>query len=174
MQQTVPHKINMRAWVVMAALALTGQIAWAVEDAWFNTFVFDTITPDPRPVAWMVAASAITATLTTLFMGTLSDRSRSRLGRRKPFILFGYILWGIVHHSISNSRLYQALLPGCHPGGCCRFDHDFLWFHCQRCRLQCLDGGYRRQPGEGSGGRGAEFQHVYCPDCIHRGGGYAH
>jgi MFS family permease len=95
MQQTVPHKITTRAWIIMAALAVTGQIAWAVENAWFNTFVFDTITPDPRPVAWMVAASAITATLTTLFMGTLSDRTRSRLGRRKPFILFGYILWGL-------------------------------------------------------------------------------
>ena len=79
----------------MAALALTGQIAWAVENSWFNTFVFDTITPDPRPVAWMVAASAITATLTTLLMGTLSDRTRSRWGRRRPYILFGYILWGL-------------------------------------------------------------------------------
>jgi hypothetical protein len=38
----------------MLALALVGQIAWAVENSWFNTFVFDTITPDPRPVAWMV------------------------------------------------------------------------------------------------------------------------
>jgi hypothetical protein len=37
----------------MAALALTGQIAWAVENAWFNTFVYDNITPDPRPVAWL-------------------------------------------------------------------------------------------------------------------------
>jgi MFS family permease len=79
----------------MAALAVTGQIAWAVENSWFNTFVFDTITPDPRPVAWMVAASAITATLTTLLMGTWSDRSRSRWGRRRPFIFFGYILWGL-------------------------------------------------------------------------------
>jgi MFS family permease len=79
----------------MAALALTGQIAWAVENSWFNTFVYDTITPDPRPVAWMVAASAITATLTTLIMGTLSDRTHSRWGRRRPFILFGYILWGL-------------------------------------------------------------------------------
>jgi MFS family permease len=43
----------------------------------------------------MVAASAITATLTTLLMGTLSDRARWRFGRRKPFILIGYILWGI-------------------------------------------------------------------------------
>ena len=79
----------------MAALALTGQIAWAVENAWFNTFVFDTITPDPRPVAWMVAASAITATLTTLVMGTLSDRTRSRWGKRRLYILVGYVLWGL-------------------------------------------------------------------------------
>ncbi len=89
------NPIPARAWIVMIVLAITGQIAWAVENSWFNTFVFDELTPDPRPVAWMVAASAITATLTTLLMGTLSDRTRSRWGRRKPFILFGYILWGI-------------------------------------------------------------------------------
>ncbi len=88
-------RISRRAWTIMAALAITGQIAWAVENTWFNTFVYDTLTPDPRPVAWMVAASAITATLTTLLMGTLSDRARTRWGRRRPFILFGYILWGL-------------------------------------------------------------------------------
>jgi MFS family permease len=85
----------MRTWIVMAALEITGQIAWAVENTWFNTFVYDTITPDPRPIAWMVAASAITATLTTLLMGTLSDRTHTRWGKRRPYILFGYILWGI-------------------------------------------------------------------------------
>src|SRR5512143_91581 len=95
MQRKTSGHIPPRFWFVMAALAITGQIAWAVENSWFNTFVFDTITPDPRPVAWMVAASAITATLTTLLMGTLSDRTRSRWGRRRPFILFGYILWGL-------------------------------------------------------------------------------
>ncbi len=89
------RRLSLRTWFVLAALATTGQIAWAVENSWFNTFVYDILTPDPRPVAWMVAASAITATLTTLLMGTLSDRTRSKLGRRKPFILFGYILWGV-------------------------------------------------------------------------------
>jgi len=95
MPQTSSPRLSLQTWIVMAALAVTGQIAWAVENSWFNTFVYDTITPDPRPVAWMVAASAITATLTTLLMGTLSDRTRTRLGRRRPFILFGYILWGL-------------------------------------------------------------------------------
>lgn len=96
MQPSFPiPRINARAWFVMAALAVTGQIAWAVENTWFNTFVNNTITPDPRPIAWMVAASAITATLTTLLMGTASDRTRSRWGRRRPYILFGYILWGL-------------------------------------------------------------------------------
>ncbi len=93
-KKTLPP-ITTRTWLIMAALAVTGQIAWAVENTWFNTFVYDNLTPDPRPVAWMVAASAITATLTTLVMGTLSDRTRSRWGRRKPYILFGYILWGL-------------------------------------------------------------------------------
>src|SRR5512139_1224527 len=95
MQSTSSGHISSRAWFVMVALAITGQIAWAVENSWFNTFVYDTITPDPRPVAWMVAASAITATLTTILMGTLSDRTRSAWGRRRPYILFGYILWGL-------------------------------------------------------------------------------
>jgi MFS family permease len=95
MQTTPSSTLSSRTWFVMFALALTGQIAWAVENSWFNTFVYDTITPDPRTVAWMVAGSAITATLTTLFMGTLSDRTRSRWGRRRPFILIGYVLWGL-------------------------------------------------------------------------------
>lgn len=95
MEHSKRKPITTVTWIVMLALALTGQIAWAVENSWFNTFVYDTITPDPRPVAWMVAASAITATLTTLVMGTLSDRTRSRWGRRRPYILFGYILWGL-------------------------------------------------------------------------------
>ena len=95
MNQTSSRSISMRTWIILTALAITGQIAWAVENSWFNTFVFDKITPDPRPVAWMVAASAITATLTTLLMGTLSDRTRSRWGRRRPYILLGYVLWGL-------------------------------------------------------------------------------
>ena len=44
-----------------------------------------------KVVAAMVAASAVVATLTTLFMGSLSDR----VGKRKLFICGGYIIWGL-------------------------------------------------------------------------------
>jgi MFS family permease len=87
--------ITRLTWTAIILLAFSGQLAWGVENQYFNTFVYDNIIPDPRPISWMVAASAITATLTTILMGTLSDRTRSRWGKRKPFILIGYLAWGI-------------------------------------------------------------------------------
>lgn len=90
------EKIGGRNVLSILILGTSGQIAWAVENSWFNTFVYDRITTDPNPVAWMVAVSAITATITTIIMGILSDRTYGKLGKRKPYIVFGYILWGIV------------------------------------------------------------------------------
>jgi MFS family permease len=118
--------LTRRTWTVMLALALTGQIAWAVENSWFNTFVFDTITPDPRPVAWMVAASAITATLTTLLMGTLSDRTRTRWGKRRPYILIGYILWGLSTILFPTVAIHQDHRDCSHHGCCCGFGDDLF------------------------------------------------
>jgi len=64
---------------------------WVIENMYFNLFLFNTISGNPNAIAWMVAASAATATLTTIFMGALSDR----VSKRKMFISFGYILWGL-------------------------------------------------------------------------------
>ena len=68
-----------------------GQVAWAVENNYFNTFLFNVIGGSTRDISHMVAASAIVAVLATLFMGTLSDK----LDRRKIFICGGYIIWGL-------------------------------------------------------------------------------
>jgi MFS family permease len=88
-------RLTRRIWMAVILLGFSGQLAWGVENQYFNTFMYDNITPDPRPISWMVAASAIIATLTSLLMGTLSDRTRSRWGKRKPFILIGYLAWGV-------------------------------------------------------------------------------
>jgi len=93
----------------IVTLAIVGEIAWAIENTWFNVFVYDEITKDPAPIAWMVAVSAITATLTTIFIGVLSDRTRLKMGRRKVFILFGYILWGIITAIFPMVELIQNI-----------------------------------------------------------------
>ncbi|MEI7845787.1 MAG: MFS transporter [Chloroflexota bacterium] len=84
-----------RIWIALILLGFSGQLAWGVENQFFNTFMYDKITPDPRPISWMVAASAITATLTSILMGALSDRLRTRWGKRKPLIILGYLMWGV-------------------------------------------------------------------------------
>lgn len=101
--------LNHRIWIAVALLAFSGQLAWAVENQFFNTFLYNTITPDPRPVSWMVAASAVTATVTTLLMGTLSDRTRSRWGRRRPFLLFGYLAWGVMTALFPSAAFFRPV-----------------------------------------------------------------
>lgn len=67
-----------------------GQVAWAVENNYFNTFLFNVIGGSSKDISHMVAASSVVAVMTTLIMGTLSDK----VNRRKLFICGGYIAWG--------------------------------------------------------------------------------
>ena len=80
-----------RTWIALILVGLVGQFAWTIENMYFNVFLYNAIAPDPTAIAWMVALSAVAATVTTLLMGALSDR----VGNRKAFISFGYILWGL-------------------------------------------------------------------------------
>ncbi len=68
-----------------------GQVAWAVENNFFNMYLYNRVGGNPDDISNMVAASAATAMLSSLFMGSLSDK----LNKRKIFICAGYILWGI-------------------------------------------------------------------------------
>lgn len=84
------NKIGIRRWISFLLAGFVGQLAWAIENNYLNLYVFHcTAQYDFIPV--MTALSAVTATLTTLFMGALSDR----LGKRKIFISLGYIIWGV-------------------------------------------------------------------------------
>ena len=80
-----------RHWRILLIFGLIGQIAWSVENMYFNLFVFETIAPRLDTVTLMVQLSGVAATLTTLLAGTLSDKT----GNRRSFISWGYIIWGI-------------------------------------------------------------------------------
>ena len=84
-------KLTKRTWASFIVIGLVGQLAWTIENMYFNVFLYNTISTDPRHIAAMVAASGIVATLTALLMGVLSDK----LGKRKVFVCGGYVLWGL-------------------------------------------------------------------------------
>lgn len=67
-----------------------GQVAWAVENNFFNLYLFNEVGGTPDDISNMVTASSVVAVLTTLFMGSLSDK----INKRKIFICAGYIVWG--------------------------------------------------------------------------------
>lgn len=78
-------------WWILILFGLIGQIAWAVENMYFNLFVYETISTDLDAVTLMVQLSGVAATVTTLVAGTLSDKT----GNRRSFISIGYIIWGL-------------------------------------------------------------------------------
>ena len=88
---TSPYALGGRTWAAVLIFGLFGQIAWVIENMYFNVFLYNTISGDPAMIAAMVSASAVTATVTTLVMGAFSDK----LGRRKALIVVGYLLWGV-------------------------------------------------------------------------------
>ena len=82
--------LTRKSWALIILLSFFGQVAWALENNFFNLFIQDAFGASLSDVALMVSASALTATATTLFAGAWSDR----VGRRKAFIGVGTVLWG--------------------------------------------------------------------------------
>ena len=78
-------------WVILILFGLIGQIAWSVENMYFNLFVFDTISKNLDAITLMVQLSGLTATVVTLLSGCLSDKT----GNRRSYISIGYIIWGV-------------------------------------------------------------------------------
>ncbi len=79
--------LSPRNMAVLLIFGMIGQIAWSVENMYFNLFVFEEIAPSLETVTLMVQASGVVATLVTLVAGSLSDK----VGNRRTFISLGYM-----------------------------------------------------------------------------------
>ncbi len=102
-------KRNASFWVALLLFGLVGQVAWVMENMYLNVFIYKVFSASAGDISLMVAASAVTATLTTILIGALSDR----VGQRKLFISGGYIAWGISILGFAWARMdiLSALLP---------------------------------------------------------------
>lgn len=110
---TQPGKIlDRKVFIALLFLTLAGQLAWAVENQYYNTFLYNRITPNPQAVSWMVSITAVVSTVTTILMGTLSDRTRSRWGKRKPFLFIGFVFWGLFTAVFPASAYFQSVAIG--------------------------------------------------------------
>ena len=94
-------KKSNKFYLALVIFSLVGQVAWVVENMYLNVFIYKMFHASAEQISLMVAASAVTATVTTLLIGALSDK----IGKRKLFICGGYILWGISICSFALIRL---------------------------------------------------------------------
>ena len=102
-------KLSSRFWIALVMFSLMGQIAWVVENMYLNVFIYKMFNATAGDISAMVAASAVAATLTTVFIGALSDK----IGKRKLFICGGYILWGIsiLCFTLVKESVISAVFP---------------------------------------------------------------
>ena len=63
MQRTKPGGLF---WAAMLVFGLMGQVAWVVENMYFNVFIYKMFHAGPGDISAMVMASAVTAALTTI------------------------------------------------------------------------------------------------------------
>ena len=78
-------------WIILILFGLVGQLAWSVENMYFNLFVFDTVSANLSAITLMVQLSGVMATVATLVAGAISDK----VGNRRKFISIGYAIWGV-------------------------------------------------------------------------------
>lgn len=121
MRERTSTPLGGKIWASLLMCGFIGQVAWIVENMYFATFAQDIFenSPDANHLYYlvttlMVVLSALTATVTTIFAGALTDK----VGKRKHFISIGYIVWGLtimlfatidVDAAASNSTLVIAL-----------------------------------------------------------------
>ena len=63
MQKT---KLSTRFTLALVIFSLVGQVAWVVENMYLNVFIYKMFHATAEQISFMVSASAVTATVTTL------------------------------------------------------------------------------------------------------------
>ncbi|MBD3187665.1 MFS transporter [Candidatus Bathyarchaeota archaeon] len=91
--------------LVIALMTLGAQMFGYMEAELLNTYIDHVLNRDPIFIAIMVSSSAIMGLIFLFVFGIFSDNTRSRFGRRRPYLLFGGLVAGIsmMFFAVSNN-----------------------------------------------------------------------
>ena len=76
--QTQNLVFGKRNWWILIIFGIIGQIAWSVENMYFNLFVYETIAPDLDAVTLMVQLSGIAAALMFIIIPLLIQSKKKK------------------------------------------------------------------------------------------------
>ncbi|TFF85792.1 MAG: MFS transporter [Promethearchaeota archaeon] len=107
-------KLTRNISISIFLISLASEIAWAVENQFYNDFLSETLIGldqadiVPLAIALLVNITTIVGTIATIIIGSYSDV----IGKRKPLLLYGIILWAITTALFPVSALFSFLGAG--------------------------------------------------------------
>ena len=89
-------------------------VIWALYNAYMPIFLQERFGLSATATGWVMTIDNILAILLLPFLGALSDRTRTRLGRRRPYILVGSIvatvMFLLIPGAVSNGVLWVMMI----------------------------------------------------------------
>ena len=66
--------LSFKFLLALTLFSLIGQVAWVVENMYLNVFIYNMFSASAGAISLMVGASAVSAAITTVFIGAFSDK----------------------------------------------------------------------------------------------------
>jgi MFS family permease len=102
MSEKLPRRTS---WTIFL-ISIAGNIAWAVENQFYNVYMYNEIAPVPFYVSLMVMITAVASTVTAIVMGAVSDVK----GKRRFFMIYGFIFWAFTTAMFPFAALVRPII----------------------------------------------------------------
>ena len=95
MNEKTFSKFLRRQIFLIGLLYMGDYLFFFLEQNFFNTYLYDVLFLPELYISLMVSLSATMGLIIMIVWGVISDNTRSRFGRRRPYLLFGGTIAGV-------------------------------------------------------------------------------
>ena len=88
---------------------IAGNVVYAFLSSFVMIYLTNTVGLNPGIVGTLIAVSKLLDGVTDIFFGSLIDKTHSKMGKARPWMLYGYI---IISPSSAVPRRNPAIPPG--------------------------------------------------------------